>query len=112
MADAGAIARTFRFIDAVRFPAYAGNQIAYRLEADGAFGGTVTESGTPVHNAEVWVIWRPTMRPIARTFTDADGAWYLTGFDPALTDKYSVVVKDPPGGTAYNDAIYALVVPV
>jgi hypothetical protein len=78
---------------------------------DGTLGGVVTEGGVPVPNCEVMVMWRPHMRLIARARTASDGSWSVSGLDPTKTSEYAIVIKDPPGGTAYNDGYYALVVP-
>ena len=117
MADLGAIAnltplgsQPFFLRD---FPNYGATTLADMFaNLTGIIGGTVLENGDPIADCEVYVLWRPTMKVIARTATDANGNWEISGFDPAKTEHYTVVIKDKSGGTVYNDAIYALVVPV
>lgn len=115
MADLGAIGRS---VDAdclahyaLVFPLYAAARVQERRSISGVLGGVVTENGAPLKDCEVVVLWRHSMQPIARTWTDASGAWEISGFDSALIDSYVVIFKDKLGGTVYNDAAYALVVP-
>jgi hypothetical protein len=81
------------------------------LREDGILAGNVKTSGINEPYVEVMVMWRPTMTRIARTFTDTDGNWELSGFDPTRVSDYAIIYKDPATGATFNDAIYALVVP-
>lgn len=110
MADRGAIGRILPREEVIEFPLYARTDVKSRLNKDGQIIGTVTEVSAPFANCAVFLLWRPTMRLIARTFTDANGDYRFEGLDRDLS-KYVVVCQDPAGGTVYNDQIYALVVP-
>ena len=95
----------------VKFPLYATQLIAYRLNADGTLGGVITESGNPVFGVVIFLHWRKTMQVIAKTYTDASGSYSFADVDPARSTDYVVVIQDKAGGTVYNDAIFALVAP-
>lgn len=116
MADLGAIAKSgdeFGKVLIAPLPAYAPTRNLLTFKPmNGTLGGTVLESGVPVADVRVTVLWRPSMQPIARTYTDAAGEWSVDGVDPTDTENYVVVIHDKEGGTVYNDAIYALVAPV
>lgn len=115
MADLGAISRPSKVGEGARllimFPAHVVSDVKVARPSNGSIGGSVTESGTSVPNVRVFVIWRPSGKVIGTTFTDENGAWEIHGFDPT-DDRYCVIIQDPEGGTAYNDAIYALIAPV
>lgn len=85
--------------------------LQFAARRDGTFAGNAKTAGVNEPHVDVFVLWRPTMRMIAHTRTDADGNWELGGFDPTHSSQYAVVYKDPATGTAYNDAIYSLAVP-
>lgn len=116
MAYQGALARTSDEVTApvldAPWPSYASVRNLQFKPMNGVFGGTVLEAGIPVANVRVTVLWRPSMQPIARVYTNAVGEWTAEGFDPTDYVNYVVVIHDPEGGTVYNDAIYALVAPV
>jgi hypothetical protein len=124
MADLGAVGRPIPGcadtalgpMSFIAMPTYASSTVsasapigAFRV--DGVFGGNAKVAGVNTANVEVFVLWRPTLQRIARVRTDADGNWSFTGLNPDQYENYVVVFKDPPGGTAYNDAIYSLAVP-
>jgi hypothetical protein len=122
MANLGAIGSTIPSVSLMPlirapFPTYADRVVPpgalfSMLRRDGIFGGNVKTAGVNEPNVEVMVMWRPSMRLIARTRTDADGNWTLTGFDPTRAADYAIIYKDPATGAVYNDAIYSLVAPV
>lgn len=93
----------------IPFPLYYTHDITKALSHSGILGGNVSESGTPLENVSISVHWRDTGACIGRSSTDRNGDWALAGFDPAQTEKYAVWVRDPAGGTAYNDIFFALV---
>lgn len=110
MADAGTIAKLMPRRYTIELPFYARADIRDRLDKNGQIVGTVTENTVPVANVAVFLMWRPTMARVARTFTDANGDYRFEGLDRTLSN-YVVVCQDPPGGTTYNDQVYSLILP-
>lgn len=116
MADLGAVAREPPFSRAhllVRsWPTYAVNIILEAFpDLGGTIAGTVTESGSPVVDAKVFLIWRPTMQVIKSMRASPTGAFSFTGLSRDH-DDYTVVALDPDSGTQYKDVLYSHLTPV
>jgi hypothetical protein len=113
MADQGAIGKppTFQMMPngyVYRFPGYAAASPQTTYRQDAIVSGYTRIEGVLTANIEVWLIWRPTMVPLARTYSDSVGAYSFT-HQPGDTSNLCVVFKDPVGGTVYNDQIFALI---
>jgi len=78
------------------------------LRQDGSVSGFTRIEGVLTKNVEVWLLWRPTMVPLERTYSDANGAYHFNNV-PADTPNLVVYFKDPAGGTVYNDIVKALI---
>jgi hypothetical protein len=111
MADLGLIGR--RLVHPkwnLSFPLYAISGFP-AIRQDGTLSGTVLESGLPVAGVRVLVMYRKSGLPIGAAFTNAAGAWSVGGLNPDTPNAYAVWIQDKEGGTVYNDAIFASIVP-
>lgn len=77
----------------------------------GYFSGTVTENGSAVSFARVFVFHRKTGICTTATWTDASGNFAATGLDDLDSLNYFVVALDPDGGTQYNAIIFDRLTP-
>jgi hypothetical protein len=114
MANLGAIG--YDLCEPVVFPfgdaTLGANAPSSTADQSGVISGVVLEGGaTPVPNCLVTVLYRPTMRPVARGWTDTSGAYSFSGFNHA-SSSYLVIAQDPATGTVYNDLVRALISPV
>ena len=110
MADLGAIGQVRR--DSYEYTydplTYAGGGIYNPTRQDAVISGEARTAGVLTQLVEIHVIWRPTMQSVKRTFSDSGGLYSFTGL-AASTTNYVIYFKDPPGGTVYNDIVYALI---
>lgn len=81
------------------------------VKVNGVLAGNVKTSGVNEPDCAVFVFRRVGMRLVARTFTDMEGNWSVSGLDPDLTGGYVVVIQDPEGGTTYNDGVFGSLTP-
>ena len=88
---------------------YAGYDVIYGpASTSGVISGTTSINGVATGGIEVSLFWRPTMTLVGKTISDSAGWYTFTGII-AGTTNYVVYFKDPPGGTAFNDVVYALI---
>lgn len=110
MADQGAIG--FSRYDAafVRYDplTYAGGDVLNPIRQDAVISGETRVAGVLTPDVEVYLIWRPSMTVVKGTRSNADGTYSFNNL-AASTTEYVVYFKDPPGGTVYNDLVFALI---
>ena len=90
------------------FAGYAGYNAYTDVNMSGVISGYTSINGVATKNIDAFLIWRPTMAVLKKALSDSAGWYTFTGII-ASTTNYVVYFKDPPGGTAFNDIVYALI---
>lgn len=75
------------------------------IDVTGTFSGVVTEDGVPTPFTWVALYYRPTHVLLARTRTDANGAFSFQNLDKSDLEGYFAVAFDADGGVNFNAKI-------